>query len=438
MCQNIKLFAILRLNFLIMKKAQEVIVYLKPRKKIMRKSTPKKKKKALRSLQLAAWNITQKNIAGKLLLLLTGVLSASLLAIILMIGAIYFFIQTHEEFAANLADYTLRPIIGSQATVSLEAAFFNLQDKFNQLQYLFNKSSDSVIADTKVPPFPTIQPVDTAFTLKPIPPILTDSKLPGEGIWTSFVGSDEAVMGKTVFRPDPERPYAVVTLVKMDMNKLSLGSVAGLREPGGPQNPGPGMVPMDIQNSNHLLAAFDGGFQGKDGYYGMVVGNKEYLPLQKNLATFVIHRNHKPEILRFSGKNIGDDVLVARQNGPLLIEDSQIVATSSAWDTQTWGLTTTNSMYTWRSGAGITKEGDLIYASGPSLIPETLSVALKAAGSVNAMQLDINPVWVRFVIFHSLENGQYSFDPLTQDMVNGGYEYLHGYQKDFFYVYRKT
>ena len=104
---------------------------------------------------------------------------------------------------------------------------------------------------------------------------------------------------------------------------------------------------------------------------------------------------------------------------------------------QSWGLTTTNSMYTWRSGLGVTKDGDLIYAAGSSLVPETLAAALKAAGAVNAMQLDINPVWVRFVIFNSLSNGRYKYYSLTKDMVNGGAEYLSGYQKDFFYLMEK-
>ena len=121
----------------------------------------------------------------------------------------------------------------------------------------------------------------------------------------------------------------------------------------------------------------------------------------------------------------------------MLLQNSKDVTSSSAWDMQTWGLTTTNSMYTWRSGIGVTKNGNLIYAAGPSLVPQTLAVALKAAGAVNAMQLDINPVWVRFVIFNSLGDGKYRYYSLTKDMTNGGYQDLIGYQKDFFYLVQK-
>jgi hypothetical protein len=216
-----------------------------------------------------------------------------------------------------------------------------------------------------------------------------------------------------------------------------MNAVAGLQQPGGPQKPGPGVVPTDIQQSNKLLAAFNGGFQQKDGYYGMIVGNTTYLPLQKGLATLVISQDKQPNILRYNKQSFGKDVISIRQNGPMLIENAQIVASSSAWDMQTWGLTTTNSMYTWRSGLGVTKDGNLVYASGSFLVPDTLAKALQAAGSINAMQLDINHFWVRYVLFNTLGHGEYESKSLEETMENGGYDYLHGYQKDFFYLYKK-
>jgi hypothetical protein len=95
-------------------------------------------------------------------------------------------------------------------------------------------------------------------------------------------------------------------------------------------------------------------------------------------------------------------------------------------------------MYTWRSGIGITKNGDLLYACGPSLIPETLAEALQRAGAVDAMQLDINPFWVRFTFFQTIGKGQYTNTQLTPELVNGGPEFLNGYRKDFFYVYKQS
>jgi hypothetical protein len=262
--------------------------------------------------------------------------------------------------------------------------------------------------------------------------------LPGEGIWKVInTASSDATMAETFFRPDQQRPYAVAYLVKMNMRRLTLSAVAGTVEPGEYLNPGPGKIPNVISESNTLVAAFNGGFQKKDGEYGMIVGNKTYLPLRKNLATLVISKESKLKIINYTGQALGKDVSSIRQNGPILLQDSRDVSLSNAWNMQNWGLTTTNTMYTWRSGIGITRDGDLIYAAGPSLVPETLAAALKAAGAVDAMQLDINPVWVRFVLFNALGKGKYKYYPLAKDMVNGGSQYLSGYQKDFFYLLEK-
>jgi hypothetical protein len=74
---------------------------------------------------------------------------------------------------------------------------------------------------------------------------------------------------------------------------------------------------------------------------------------------------------------------------------------------------------------------------GNSLTPTTLAVALKMAGAVDAIQLDINPNWVRFNIFNTLGDGNYNSKPLTRDLKDGSTTYLNGYSKDFFYVYKK-
>jgi len=357
-----------------------------------------------------------------------------------IIAGLYAYINTNEDTAATLTDNVIRPVLGNKNTIALEAIFFNLDDKINQIKYNLSKSSAETpaFADTPISsPSATPTPIE-GFTLNTIPPIVKELQQPGEGEWKPLISTDEAVLlAKTSVHPDKDRPYAVVNIVKMNMDKLAINIAAGTKQPGGPEKPGQGIVPQEIQNSNNLIAAFSGGFQQKDGYYGMIVGKTTYLPLKPTLATFVMYADKKPILLKYTNQNLGDNILAIRQNCPLLIENGQIVTSSNAWDMQTWGLTTTNPMYTWRSGLGVTKEGDLVYASGPSLVPETLAKALQAAGAINAMQLDINPVWVRFVLFDSLGKGQYKYQSLEPDMVNGGYEYLHGYQKDFFYVHKK-
>ncbi len=359
-------------------------------------------------------------------------LIAIIISILLLGGGLFVFLKTHTDFAANFADYTLRPLVGSQVTIDIESIFFAVEDVRNKIVYHFVKPSTHVFSDTNKIKVPHI----TAFTLTPIP--VANNALPGEGIWLPLLqSSGSAVMAQTFLRPDPQRNYTIVALVKINTQKLAVGASAGTWEPGEAAHRGSGMVPLPIQLSNTLVAAFNGGFQKKDGAYGMLVGTQTYLPLQNGLATLVLYSDKNPQLVRYQGQDFGKDVTAIRQNGPMLIENGEIVTSSTAWNMQTWGLTTTNSMYTWRSGLGITKSGDLVYAVGSSLVPDTLALSLQKAGAVQAMQLDINSVWVRFVLYTSKGNGKYTYQMLLKNMSDGGLSYLAGYQKDFFYVYKK-
>ena len=53
------------------------------------------------------------------------------------------------------------------------------------------------------------------------------------------------------------------------------------------------------------------------------------------------------------------------------------------------------------------------------------------------MQLDVNDFWVRFMVYQPNSSGGYSYTPLIKALANGGKQYLNGYEKDFFYVYKK-
>jgi hypothetical protein len=376
---------------------------------------------------------SSKNPFSKLSLIATCII----IFLVVIIFGFYFLMRVNQAFAANFADNVLRPLIGNQATIYIESVFFGVEDNVNKVRYSFVKSNPSELSPAYLAGNVSVNR-SVGLNLGKITSLAYFPFFPGEGEWNQiYNGTAGALMAKTFVRPDPQRSYAIAYLVEMNMNSLLLSSVAGAREPGGKNNPGPGKISLEAQNSNMLVAAFNGGFQEKDGHYGMIVNGKTYLPLQNNLATLVIFNNAKPKIINYTGQDLGKDVVAIRQNGPMLLQDSKDVTSSSAWDMQTWGLTTTNSMYTWRSGVGVTKDGNLIYAAGPSLVPQTLAAALKAAGAVNAMQLDINPVWVRFTIFNSLGSGKYKYYSLTKDMTNGGYQDLTGYQKDFFYLLKK-
>lgn len=397
------------------------------------KTKPKRKRITARKKRISGKKINHSVALSQRNLLVGSVILSAVIIFVYLIS-----VCMQQLFAANFADNFMRPILGNKTTISMEALLFRAEDQINQIKYSVIRQNPNALTPNIAKNDKQVLIQDGKLNLQTITPLLGLPVLTGEGKWTTIINaSEDALMAETFLRPDKSRPYAITYLVKMNMQHLSLGEVAGIVQPGGYYNSGSGKVPTTVQKTNNLVAAFNGGFQNKDGHYGMIVGDKTYLPLQKNIATLVIYKNSKIKIINYTGQDLGKDVVAVRQNGPILLQNSKDVSSSPAWDMETWGLTTTNSMYTWRSGIGITKNGDLIYAAGPSLVPESLAAALKAAGAVDAMQLDINPVWVRFIVFDSLGNGQYQYSPLTKDMVNGGGQYLTGYQKDFFYLVEK-
>ncbi len=337
---------------------------------------------------------------------------------------------------AVLTDSVLRPVIGDGNVVWLEKVFFNASDKIKQMTFDPNS--------IRPPQFEgdgsnggksnlNLNPLQANNNFKP---------LSGEGIWRNHPLSlfpNQEVMAVTFVRSDPQRPYSITTLAQIDMSQMKLGSVAGTQQPGGPVGkPGPGVVPKDVVNSGKLVAAFDGGFQYKDGAFGMIVGNTTYLPLKNDLGTLVGYKDGSLKIVDYQGQPFGNDIDFIRQNCPMLIDNGAITVTNQR-DKEFWGRLAagTVDIYTWRSGIGLTAKGNLIFAVGNNLTPLTLAAALKSAGAVNAIQLDINPIWVRFNIFEPSGLGKYTSTTLTKDLQDGSKQYLNGYQKDFFYVYKK-
>ncbi len=358
-----------------------------------------------------------------------------LLGFITLAIAGFIFIKLDTTDAAEITDKYLRPIFGDRQVIFVEKIFFNASDKAAKVVYDFKKPLAPQFLNSNA-----AANIPTSLDLKPLPSNPTFTALPDEGIWRNVsltIFPDKEVMAYTFVRPDSTRSFAIVSLVKIDSAALTMGSVAGIYEPGGKVGKhGTGQVPKSIVQSGNLVAAFDGGFQYRDGAYGMIVDKTTYLPLKNDLGTVVGYNDGSVKIFDYTGQDLGNNTTFVRQNGPMLIENGNITVENP--DSQkVWGRVVGADTFTWRSGIGETQNGELIFAAGNNLSPQTLAQALSVAGAVNAIQLDINPHWVRFNIFNSIGSGQYDSAPLNKDMSDGSKEYLKGYQKDFFYVYKK-
>jgi hypothetical protein len=156
-----------------------------------------------------------------------------------------------------------------------------------------------------------------------------------------------------------------------------------------------------------LVAAFNGGFLMKDAGGGYFTEGRAIYPLVDGAASLVIRSDGSVTVGAW-GSDVGmtPDVVAVRQNLVPLVEGGQPTAQASNPDWHVWGATCGVSSCSgagienqWRSGAGVTSNGALVYAAGPALDPMQLAQLLVQAGVVRGMELDINPSWPVFATY---------------------------------------
>lgn len=347
------------------------------------------------------------------------------------------FILTNPQAASDITDTVIRPIIGDTAVIYLEKIFFNTSDTVKRITFHGNLPMSA----TRQTDVSNVNNTNTNLNLTPLPAPKNMHAVDGEGIWKKVILDqfpNQEPVATTFVRPDADRPYALVTIIQIDVKQLSLGIVAGLKEPGGSfGHPGLGKIPQDVIQTHRLIGAFDGGFLYNDGQYGMIADGTTYAPLKQNTATLIGRTDGSLNIINYTGQDLGKNIVFVRQNCPILINNGNLSVLDPKNKTE-WGRTLTSETYTWRSGIGITSTGNIVYAGGNNLTPTTLAYALKTAGAIDAMQLDINPAWVSFNFFtQDPQTGTLTSIPFMKDAHDRSKQYIHGHSKDFFYLYKK-
>ncbi len=401
---------------------------------------------------------------GWIILILSGILGI-LLAGLFMLALVPIL---SPSTGADIADL-LRSIIGPQPVALLESTSFQLQDQFNQLrskldggqsQLAWSSTSSPELSPSASPiptyPIPTnVVPSPTPIINTPVPqsaPSAIPPTAPSTNVvqdapqigWQAYGPEQNGVpvMARALLLLDPTRSYTGVALVRIDLSRLQLHLMPGTVEPAHPsfisQNiPNLGMVPPTDQTS--LIAAFNGGFKGIHGHYGMMVDGVTLLPPQDGLATVALYQDGHIQIGAW-GTDITQtpDLIAFRQNCPPLIEAGQVNPGLYLNNRMSWGYTG-NSDITWRTGLGITQDGRyLIYAVGNGTSAATLAQALQNAGAYNAMQLDINQYYAHFYTYSPTNNSSQGFSVngqrLVAEMVDNPHIYLTPNVRDFFYL----
>lgn len=423
---------------------------------------------------------------GRVVVLAMLAVAAFSLTVIAMLVLI---VSSNPQTGAQGADW-LRSVLGNKPVAELEAVVFTIQDKLNQLKFRVVQSTPSApwavstpgsqpsnLAAIMTPPasgsapteqaklatqseqgpiptptgnLPTSQagssmpsgpaatptPMDVPWTLTDISPM---GKIPDEGMWMTYIqdSSGATVAYRTFLQPDAERPYVTAGIVAFDLEGVRLNYVLGISEPVSTASvPRNGMIPASDQQAGILLAAFNGGFKTVHGDYGVYAENTVLVPPTDGLGTVAIYSDGSVRIGEW-GKDMeySPDMLVYRQNCPLMVQDGEINPLVYNNSVNDWGGTISGNIVTFRSGIGISRDGKtLYYFAGNTLTMPSLAKAMQAAGAYQAMQLDINNYYVHFVSFE-VQDGKLSGVPLLpKEMYENIDRYLTGFGHDFFYI----
>jgi hypothetical protein len=348
---------------------------------------------------------------------------------------------------ADIADQ-LRAIFGPQPVALLESVSFHLQDALNQVRTKINGGQVQIsVSNLPQNSFATPTPqAPASVSNQSAPPLSINAVTDNPQLGWKAYGPDingAPAMAEAIVLLDPQRSYAGVVLVRIDLSKIQLHMMPGYLEPSHSSAvvqaiPQLGMIPT--QDQNNLIAAFNGGFKAIHGHYGMMVDAVTLVKPQAGLATVALYQDGHVQIGVW-GKDMNQtpDMIAFRQNCPPLIAAGQINADLSHDNRKAWGYTG-NSDITWRTGMGITQDRRyLIYAVGNGTSAQTLANALQKAGAYYAMQLDINQFYAHFYLYQPSDPATSKGFSLTgtrlvDQMINNPHLYLTPNVRDFFYL----
>jgi hypothetical protein len=307
-----------------------------------------------------------------------------------------------------------------------------------------NKRSDSAVsarsttttavATTLPAPYQTTTTVPPPYEPPPVVPVASPP-LPGEGQWVPLDAWNPdvpSVLG-TTFRPEPSQPAITAYAAWLRTETTQLALYPGYKGPGPtPLARGAEMVPLS--GRANLLAVFNSGFYEADAHAGFFVHNTLYFPMVNGMATVISYADGHVDLVDWQGgPTPTPDIVMARQNLPLLVNAGTIVPSASVG--HQWGSTLGGAPAVWRTGLGIDPQGNLIYVAAPAQTALSLAHILLRVGAVRGMQLDINPMWPIFATYGGPDAAVPTLFVHNPNQVAS--RFLNASTKDFFAVFRR-
>jgi hypothetical protein len=251
--------------------------------------------------------------------------------------------------------------------------------------------------------------------------------LRGEGVWAPATGNGS--LYTTFLRPDVRHGSVVAGAAWLNQRLVTTTFVAGTKEPGADPFR-QAKVPTSLRP--RLVADFNSGFKLVDAHGGAYLDGKMIAPLRAGAGSVVVHRDGAVTIDQWGrDARLSSDVVSVVQSLDLIVDHGNVVSGLDTNRDARWGSARSQYQYTWRSGLGTDKSGNLVYVAGDQLTLATLAAAMHDAGIVRGMQLDIHTDMVSFNYF-----GRPTSVPkkLLPTMSSPSYRYLGADLRAFFAI----
>lgn len=287
-------------------------------------------------------------------------------------------------------------------------------------------------------PSPSVsETAEEAVTLRRAMPTQVTPALKGEGVFKTKVEVDGVPVIQVAYvRPDSQHTSYLAGVVWMSGKHVSFEQHPGTDDPGQLELWSTGIyAPKDAASG--MIATFNGGFKVADSQGGYYQDNITLGKLKNGSASIVVYKDGTQDIGMWGRDfTMSANVKSVRQNLKLLVDNGKLSENIDSAVSSSWGATLGGGLYVWRSGIGVTADGDFVYVVGDALSARTLAEILKKAGCVRAMQLDINRWWVSYMWY--LPNEKDKLIPYKAvEFPRPASRYQVEASRDFFVVYFK-
>lgn len=366
-------------------------------------------------------------------------------------------------FAPAAADVA-RSVLGDDAVATLEDAVYTVEDGIKRRIYedepprahwhveaattaspltlplpdpgsaRAQASANATLAEPAVPP---------AFRLRDVGPLYSTQHAEGDGVWIAAEPErfeQAAVAVKTLIHPDPERSYAELFVVALDLTRVELHAVAGSSEPENETREARAYTRAAAVPAEHrtaLLAAFNGGFKSTHGHFGMHVDGVTLAPPKSHACTVASYPDGGLEIATFDKLVDPERASWFRQTPRCMVEAG--VRHPALENSKNWGATVDGKTVIRRSAIGLNQERSVLFVGiSNSTTADALARGMQHAGATTVAQLDVNYSFPRFLFYVQTDKGLDTV-PLAEGFVYSRGQYIEGRSpRDFFYLTRRS